>query len=301
LEDKKTYINEITENITLYSDYEWDQLEYKALEKAISENSISLLTIDNSIKDLDNKKQQSQRDLDNAIELLQQYSKQETIISENEEIKSRISSIKTEITALKQKEHHIDKEYTELQVKNSLLLKEISECESALANISVYQRQSQLYKYYLESIHRDGIPHSLISQTLPQIEEEMNNILSQIVDFRVLLVTDNKNINGYIAYSSDRYWSIELVSGMEKFITSLAIRCALIGVSSLPRPDFILIDEGFGSLDKENLGSVISLFDYMKTQFKFTTIISHIENMRDMMDSIIEITKKDGVSKIQHG
>jgi exonuclease SbcC len=75
----------------------------------------------------------------------------------------------------------------------------------------------------------------------------------------------------------------------------------LISVSSLPRPNFIFIDEGFGALDKENLNSVIALFDYLKTQFQFTAIISHIENMRDMVDAIIEITKENGVSKIQHG
>jgi len=116
----------------------------------------------------------------------------------------------------------------------------------------------------------------------------------------VILTTDHKNINGYIAYSKDRFWGLELVSGMEKFIVSLAIRSALISISSLPRPNFLLIDEGFGSLDKENLNSIVTFFDYLKTQFQFTAIISHIEYLRDMVDSIIEITKVDGVSKIHH-
>ena len=46
---------------------------------------------------------------------------------------------------------------------------------------------------------------------------------------------------------------LELTSGMEKFISSLAIRVALINVSNLPRPNFLAIDEGFGTLDSENL------------------------------------------------
>jgi DNA repair exonuclease SbcCD ATPase subunit len=87
---------------------------------------------------------------------------------------------------------------------------------------------------------------------------------------------------------------------MEKFIASLAIRVALINVSALPRPNFIAIDEGFGALDRQNLNSMVMLFDYLKTQFKFSMIISHIESMRDVVDSIIDITKSGTKSKIVH-
>jgi exonuclease SbcC len=176
----------------------------------------------------------------------------------------------------------------------------IKECENAIEKVTDYQKKSKLYKHYLESIHRDGIPHMLISKTLPQIEEEVNSILSQLVDFKVILMSDSKNINGYIAYSNDRYWGIELVSGMEKFIASLAIRCALISVSSLPRPNFLAIDEGFGVLDSDNLNSMFNLFDYLKTQFSFMLVISHIDSMRDVVDKLIEITKTNGSSKISY-
>jgi DNA repair exonuclease SbcCD ATPase subunit len=158
----------------------------------------------------------------------------------------------------------------------------------------------QLYQHYLEATHRDGIPHEVISVTIPHIEEEVNNILSQLVDFRIVFETDDKNVNAYIAYSEERFWPLELTSGMEKFVSSLAIRTALINISTLPRPNFIAIDEGFGSLDKSNLGSMSLLFDYLKTQFKFIVIISHIDSMRDVVDSYIEIHKVKDKSLVNH-
>jgi DNA repair exonuclease SbcCD ATPase subunit len=159
----------------------------------------------------------------------------------------------------------------------------------------------QFYQYYLEATHRDGIPHDIISVTIPQIEDEVNNILSQLVDFKILFETDDKNVNAYIAYSEDKFWSLELTSGMEKFVSSLAIRTALINISTLPRPNFIAIDEGFGSLDKGNLGSMSLLFEYLKTQFKFIMVVSHIGSMRDVVDDHIEIHKVDGRSSVMHG
>ena len=65
----------------------------------------------------------------------------------------------------------------------------------------------------------------------------------------------------------------------------------MINVSNLPRGNF-LIDEGWGTMDSDNLNSVYSLFQYLKSQFQFTFIVSHIEQMRDFADSLLEIKKK---------
>ena len=301
LEEKREYIKQIEHNINIYTEEEEKQKLYTQIDNKVNALKMSIMKCDMEIKDISNTKASHLKTLEETRNNIQLYAKQEFAIKENLEYEQKMKEVKSKANKVKEKEKQIDEEYTRLQVEIAMLNNKISECETNLEKIKEYQKSKQLYSYYLESIHRDGIPHNLISQTLPLIEEEVNNILSQLVDFKVVLNADHKNINGYIAYSEERYWGIELVSGMEKFIASLAIRCALISVSSLPRPNFIFIDEGFGALDKENLNSVIALFDYLKTQFQFTAIISHIENMRDMVDAIIEITKENGVSKIQHG
>ena len=87
---------------------------------------------------------------------------------------------------------------------------------------------------------------------------------------------------------------------MEKFISSVAIRTALVNVSNLPRPNFMAIDEGFGSLDSDNFNSLYLLFNYLKNQFDYIITISHIDKTRDMVDYIIDINKMDGFSSIQY-
>jgi len=176
----------------------------------------------------------------------------------------------------------------------------IQTVNDSIDKLESMEQKYEGYEYYLQCVRRDGIPYQLISEILPKLEVEINNILQPIVDFQVILNTDGKNINSYIAYGTEEFWPLELTSGMEKFISSVAIRTALVNVSNLPRPNFIAIDEGFGSLDTDNFNSLYLLFDYLKNQFDFIVTISHIDKTRDMVDQIIDITKLGGFSSIRY-
>ena len=40
------------------------------------------------------------------------------------------------------------------------------------------------------------------------------------------------------------------------------------------------------------------LFDYLKTEFEYIMVISHIDLMRDITDNLLEISKRQGLSKV---
>ena len=85
---------------------------------------------------------------------------------------------------------------------------------------------------------------------------------------------------------------------MERFISSLAMRGGLVNVSNLPAANFLAIDEGWGTMDSDNLNSVYNLFQYLKSQFQFTMIVSHIDSMRDAVDTLLEIKKENSFSNV---
>ena len=138
----------------------------------------------------------------------------------------------------------------------------------------------------------------MISKSLATVEGAVNDILSQIVDFSIIFNMDGKVIDTHIVYDDDRVWPLELSSGMERFISSLAMRVGLINVSNLPAANFLAIDEGWGTMDSDNLNSVYNLFQYLKTQFQFTMIVSHIDSMRDAVDTLLEIKKENKFSNV---
>jgi DNA repair exonuclease SbcCD ATPase subunit len=182
-----------------------------------------------------------------------------------------------------------------------LLEKEKAVSESSIENLKALESKYKYYEYYLAAMSRDGLPYEIISSIIPRIQDDINNILTQVVDFQISIQSDGKNINAFIVYDDSKMWPIELSSGMEKFVSSLAIRSSLINTTSLPRPNFLAIDEGFGALDQSNMGNISILLEYLKTQFKFIIMISHIDSIRDVVDSHIEIVKdKDGFSKVSY-
>ena len=85
---------------------------------------------------------------------------------------------------------------------------------------------------------------------------------------------------------------------MEKTIASIALRAALSNITLMPRCDMLVIDEGFGVLDPENLSGLSDLFIHLRTLFPLIIIISHIEGMSDICDNVIMVERNNGESKI---
>ena len=120
-----------------------------------------------------------------------------------------------------------------------------------------------------------------------------------IKSYNEVLGTPGWNWVENIVYDDVNQWPLELSSGMERFISSLAMRVGLINVSNLPRSNFLAIDEGWGTMDSDNINSVYNLFQYLKGQFQFALIVSHVDSMRDAVDTLLEITKDTEFSKIK--
>ena len=234
-----------------------------------------------------------------ATQLIGDYLENEKQIKINKVLRNEIVDVRHSLGKSKQILKNSEADILVLNGSVSSLTNQKKTIEDRIEEVSQLEDQFRLYEYYLNALGKDGVSYELISKALPMIEGEVNNILGQVVEFGLQLEMDGKNINANIVYD-DQQWSLEMCSGMERFISGLAIRIALINVCNLPRPNFLVIDEGFGTLDNENLTSLYMLFAYLKTQFEFVMIISHIDSMRDVVDTLMEIKKVNGFSNIKY-
>lgn len=229
------------------------------------------------------------------------FKKQEYIQTQNEKLKIEIDLLEDEYSNLNRelkKSSNVSLDLhtilTKLQTEHDQLVQK---------NSKLFELYTEVHQYevYLDAISKNGVPYSLIQKIIPIIESEVNSILNQIVDFSVKLTADDKNINCYIQYNDLEEYPVEMSSGMERFIISFAMRVALVNISSLPRPNFLAIDEGFGVADAENLNLMQILFNYLRTEFDFVVIISHLDTIRDFVDSSINVNKSaSGYSEIKY-
>ena len=274
-------------------------------------------------KDLDelseklNEKQRYQDNIISNIKLTKEKQKNiitqfQLIVSDIEKAKSQEqnvmfnSQVDIEIDKLQHESDNLDyqldmvnKKLTTLHGEIQVLRTNEKQINDNIEKVEELEDSHQAYQFLLEAIKRDGVPYDLISKSLPTVEGAVNDILAQIVDFSIVFNMDGKQIDTHIVYDDDRVWPLELSSGMERFISSLAIRVGLMNVSNLPRSNFLAIDEGWGTMDSENLNSVAQLFQYLKTEFQFSLVVSHIESMRDFVDTLLEIKKVSGSSSVR--
>lgn len=108
------------------------------------------------------------------------------------------------------------------------------------------------------------------------------------------------NFNLIDHYQTDQARLVDTSSGGEKFIISLALALGLSDLASKNvKIDSLFIDEGFGTLDKNTLETVISTLETLQSQGKMIGIISHVENLKERISAQIQITKKNnGVSVV---
>ena len=216
------------------------------------------------------------------------------------------SAVRDDVDVITTEIKVIEKNIKKLDDEKLTYASQIGKEESDLEKIDLARAQRELiltkhhvFEMISDAFSKKGIPSVIVSSQLPLINAEIARILHGIVDFTVELEADDNTdaLEVYINYGDSKR-IIELGSGMEKVVSSLAIRVALINVSSLSKTNMFIIDEGFSALDDASIEACNRLLMSLKRYFHLVLIISHIDGIKDAVDQIVEITKIEKDTKI---
>jgi exonuclease SbcC len=91
--------------------------------------------------------------------------------------------------------------------------------------------------------------------------------------------------------------SYETFSGGEAFRIDFALRIAIskfIANRSGAQLRTLIIDEGFGTQDKDGLSQFVEAINSIKNEFDKIIVITHIDELKDKFPARIEVTKEIG-------
>ncbi|MEK6881647.1 MAG: hypothetical protein AABY22_18655, partial [Nanoarchaeota archaeon] len=158
-----------------------------------------------------------------------------------------------------------------------------------------------------EAFSPRGIKTVIIDYMLPVLEEKINNVLSQLSDFRIRLDTQQSKIKEEegireglfitVKNAQGEEMSYENFSGGEKVKITIAIAEALSGLQN--SIGFRIMDENIVSLDKESTESFVEVLTKLQDKFPQLLIISHLQEIKDLFENHVIITKINGISKIK--
>jgi DNA repair exonuclease SbcCD ATPase subunit/DNA repair exonuclease SbcCD nuclease subunit len=209
----------------------------------------------------------------------------------------------------------LSKEIEKKQIELAIYKKDV---EQYLENRKIFDDKNadtNIYQLYVQVMNYNGLPYEMLKTYLPLIESDVNQILHAMVNFNIeFMFFDEENLEEQktkqlksnigcvdinICYQDMKPYNVQLASGFERFIIGLAIRMTLCQISLTSKPNFLIIDEGWSCLDSENLNNIGTIMNYIKTQYEHVIIISHLEELKNQTDYIINIEKNSGYSYIK--
>jgi exonuclease SbcC len=191
------------------------------------------------------------------------------------------------------------KQLLELMSEKGSTKRLIEEAREGIKKVKEAERDYIAYDLFVQATHPNGISYEVIKSMLSIINSEIASVLSSIVDFEVMIDNDGSSLEIYLKHPRFDPRPLSMGSGAEKTIASMAIRLALISISSLPRPDFFILDEPATALDAEHMEGFVRLLQMIKSHFKTVLLITHLESLKDVVDKTIDIDKVDGYAQVK--
>ena len=186
----------------------------------------------------------------------------------------------------------------ELYKSNGILEQKFNEIDKQRQDFYDLENEFTMADLFMRCMHPNGISYDIIKRRLPVINDEISKILTNIVDFEVFFENDEKKLDISIKHPKHDPRPIEMGSGAEKTIAAMAIRLALLNVTTLPKGDIFILDEPGTALDAENMEGFVRILEMIKIQFKTVLLISHLDNLKDVVDQQLLIEKIDGFAYV---
>jgi len=217
----------------------------------------------------------------------------ENLLSSRNQVQKTIETTQESIISLEEliNDHH--RQIGSLEQK----IETLQEKKEDLRNI---REEYASYDLFMRCTHSNGIAYDIIKKRLPVINGEIAKVLSNIAEFEVFFQEDGRKLDILIKHPKHDPRPIEMGSGAEKTVAAMAIRLALLSVSSLPKGNIFILDEPGTALDAENMEGFIRILQLIKMYFKTVILISHLDSLKDIVDVEVTIDKTGGYAKVNH-
>lgn len=229
---------------------------------------------------------------------LKEYERNTEFIESNQKLDSQLTGVNSRIKMLDIEKNNLIKliEKNENEIKRLEDL--IVEKHKLIDTIKKEKEVEKIFDVYCKMIGKNGIGKLVLRSVIPIINSEIQQMLDGICDFELELNVNDKNEVEFLIIKNFIPKLVKSGSGYEKTLASLALRLVLGKVSTLPKPNIIVLDEVLGKVADENLSLMKPFFDRIKSSFDVILLITHRDLVKDWADHILMIKKENDISSI---
>jgi len=221
-------------------------------------------------------------------------------LDENQKIDGELIGLRSQIETLNANIRTFSSGVERLKNQNQTLLEKIETNKELIRKIKVENETQSIFKVYLTVFGKNGISKVILKNMVPLINQELYRLLVDSCHFILELNINERNEVEFIMIDTETRVVKPLASGSgyERTISSLALRSVLTKISSLPKPNIVVMDEVFGKIADENLEMVGEFFKKIKDYFEHIFVISHNPLIRNWSDNLVMVKKENNISSV---
>ena len=244
--------------------------------------------------------EQKQLEIDTKQGRLDRYDENKKKLEDNQRIDALVIRLRTQIETanadIKTFNTQIERHANNIQNMDIKILNN----KDLIKKIEQEDELGVVFKIYLTIYGKNGISKIIMKNMIPLINHELYRLLVDSCHFILELNVNDKNEVEFLMIDTETrvVKPLNAGSGYERTISSLALRSVLTRISSLPKPNIVVMDEVFGKVADENLEMVGEFFKKIKNYFEHIFVISHNSLIRNWSDNIIMIKKEENISSI---
>ena len=216
----------------------------------------------------------------------------ESLINDRDEVERKAAKTKADISEVEESINFHHRQLGSMEQK-------VEDLKDKKDELDEIREEYAAFDLFLRCTHSNGIAYDIIKKRLPVINGEIAKVLANIADFDIFFQEDGRKLDILIRHPKHDPRPIEMGSGAEKTVAAMAIRLALLSVSSLPKGNIFILDEPGTALDAENMEGFIRILQLIKMYFKTVILISHVDSLKDIVDVEISIEKTNGFAKVK--
>ena len=238
-------------------------------------------------------------DVREKMSLLRSYERNIEYIEKNRDVESKILGYNQLLEKLNTKRDGLRNDIQDY--KNDTKYKKTQNIESKNLIEQIFKEEEvlKIFEIYNRMIGKNGISKLVLSSVIPIINYELTRLLDEVCDFEIELEMNDKNEVDFNIIKNNITKKLKSGSGLETTLASLALRCVLGRISTLPKPNIIVFDEVLGKVANINLDYVKIFFDKIKKMYEIILLITHNPLTQDWADKIVTIEKNNDISTLQ--
>jgi DNA repair exonuclease SbcCD ATPase subunit len=227
-------------------------------------------------------------------------------IEKNKDIDSKLLGYKSKIERLNFERDELIRNIQKNKLEIQRSEENITNKKELIETIKVEEDVKIIFEIYSRLVGKNGISKLVMKNVVPLINSELERLLLDTANFKLSIDINGKQEVDFLLEKDDEdgkkvVYLLTEGSGLEKTLGSLALRMVLSRISTLPKPNIIVLDEVLGKVSNDNLELVGNFLQKCSEMFDNIFLITHNPLVRDWANNIINIEKNNNISHINYG